>query len=110
MPTQTDFQELLDNCTRTYRYIGRINGYLMTGPNGNSIFLPDAGNINGSEINGTTVGSGDFGEYWTSTLGSDSYKAYVFWFYSEDFLMDECERNFGMSVRPVCVQSKKKRK
>ena len=110
MPTQTDFQELLDNCTRTYRYIGRINGYLMTGPNGNSIFLPDAGNINGSEINGTTVGNGDFGDYWTSTLGSDSYKAYMFWFYSEDFLMDECERNFGLSVRPVCVQSKKKRK
>ncbi len=109
MPTQTDFQELYDNCRRTYRYLGGTNGYLLTGPNGNSIFLPDAGNIIGSEINGTTVGNGDFGDYWTSTLGSSPYQAYIVWFYSDDFSGDVCERYFGLSIRPVCVQSKKKK-
>ncbi len=40
MPTRTEFQELLDECTWVYDTFNEINGYTVTGPNGNCIFLP----------------------------------------------------------------------
>lgn len=39
IPTKDDFQELLDYC----KWERVIKGYKITGPNGNSIFLPAAG-------------------------------------------------------------------
>lgn len=43
MPTYYDFQELCEQCTwRNYK-INEVEGYKVTGPNGNSIFLPSTG-------------------------------------------------------------------
>jgi hypothetical protein len=39
LPTQAEFQELIDKCTWT----ASTNGYTVTGPNGNSIFLKTDG-------------------------------------------------------------------
>lgn len=61
LPTSSDFAELNKECTWTLKTIDGHKGYLVTGPNGNSIFLPMAGlkeNQNKSQ-----VGSGGF--YWT---------------------------------------------
>lgn len=43
MPTEEQVKELLDNCTWEWTQIKNINGYKVTGKNGNSIFIPAAG-------------------------------------------------------------------
>ena len=40
MPTRAEFQELKNKCTWEWQQINGINGYLVSGTNGNSIFLP----------------------------------------------------------------------
>lgn len=43
MPTYTEINELKTNCNWEWSQINGKNGYVVTGPNGNSIFLPAAG-------------------------------------------------------------------
>ena len=43
MPTKDELKELLDNCTFEWTQINGVNGYKVTGINGNSIFIPAAG-------------------------------------------------------------------
>lgn len=43
MPTGDEFRELRDKCTWTSETLNGRNGYRVTGPNGNSIFLPCTG-------------------------------------------------------------------
>lgn len=42
MPTEQEFRELLDHCIRNSYTLKGTEGYIFTGPNGNSIFMPDA--------------------------------------------------------------------
>ena len=43
MPTKEHQQELIDNCTWVWTTCNGVNGQLVTGPNGNTMFLPAAG-------------------------------------------------------------------
>ena len=43
MPTIDEFQELIDECKWKRKKVGWNEGYIVSGPNGNSIFLPLAG-------------------------------------------------------------------
>ena len=43
IPTLKEIQELINNCTWEHTSISGVKGMLVTGPNGNSIFLPAAG-------------------------------------------------------------------
>lgn len=43
MPTKTEMDELRNNCEWEWTQISGVNGYIVTGKNGNSIFLPAAG-------------------------------------------------------------------
>ena len=43
MPTKAEQDELRNNCTWTWTTLNGVDGYRVTGPNGNSIFLPAAG-------------------------------------------------------------------
>ena len=45
MPTKEEFNELLSKCTWTWMTYKGINGYKVTGPNGDSIFLPAVGSF-----------------------------------------------------------------
>ena len=45
IPSKEQFQELIDNCTWTPSSLKLYMGFLVTGPNGKSIFLPCAGVI-----------------------------------------------------------------
>ena len=106
MPTQEEMQELMDNCDTTWTMMNDINGMLFTSrSNGNSIFLPAAGSRNGSDD------AGSFGFYWSSSLHTDGtdYARYLN-FGSDYYYMDYGSRYLGFTVRPVCVQTKKKRK
>lgn len=42
-PTREEMQELVDNCTWTNEVLNGTEGYRVTGPNGNSIFIPAGG-------------------------------------------------------------------
>lgn len=39
-PTRAEMQELIESCEWTWGQYNGVNGYQVTGPNGNSIFLP----------------------------------------------------------------------
>ena len=98
MPTTEEQRELLNNCTWKWTTLNGVNGYCVTGPNGNSIFLPAAGYRGGADINGT----GNYGSYWSSSLGSgSSYNAYSLGFNGSYYDRDGYGRYFGLSVRPV---------
>ena len=101
MPTKAEMEELRDNCTWTWITQGNVNGMKVTGPNGNSIFLPAAGYCNGS----SHYYVGEIGHYWSSTPNeSDTRSACFFDFgtFDRDDLDVHWEyRSYGHSVRPV---------
>ena len=107
MPTREECQELVDNCTWSWeQYSENKYGMRVTGPNGNSIFLPAGGYPNPSW---TRVGR--YGTYWTSsksTMISSSSTGSNFSYY---FCFDESTHEVtdyqgstyvGQLVRPVC--------
>ena len=96
MPTSTQFSELEDKCTWEWTTQNGIKGQKVTGPNGNSIFLPAVGS---GYDNGEGVGS--TGYYWTSTL-YDTSLARDFIYYM-DFLsyIGKRDRCSAHAVRPV---------
>lgn len=104
-PTVEDFQELIECCEWQWCIWGIYHGCLVTGKNGNSIFLHAGGCNNGS------IGFRDEsqGSYWTSSLSEeDESQAYRCCFsdglYDDEdvFFFDEiAERCSGMYIRPV---------
>lgn len=98
MPTCNELEELRNNCVWMWTTQNGVNGYNVTGSNGNSIFLPAGGWRYGS----TQYYAGEYGCYWTSMpydIGSRSA-------YSLDFAGGVCSfewfgRGYGFNVRPV---------
>ena len=98
MPTDAEFDELCDKCTWTWTSQGRHKGYKVTGPNGNSIFLPATGWRDGTDSNYV----GEYGYYWSGTLSSsDSGYARDLGFNSSGHGTRNNGRRFGRTVRPV---------
>ena len=99
MPTKAEQQELVDNCTWTWTTQNGVNGYKVTGPNGNSIFLPGAGYMYSSSL----YCAGSVGSYWSRSLNTDNPNhAYCVDFDSDNVGWSHYYRYFGLSVRPVC--------
>ena len=67
IPTYAEWQELLDNTTRTWTTQNGVNGQLFTASNGNSLFLPAAGYRYDSSL----YFAGGYGYYWSSSLYPD---------------------------------------
>jgi len=78
---------------------GTVKGYRIIGPNGNTIFLPAAGDIDGT----THYGIDTYGDYWSSSLRPDDPRqAQGFIFYSDGaFMLYNWSRHSGHSIRPV---------
>lgn len=98
MPTKEQFKELVDNCESE---VTTINGYLgrrfTSRSNGNSIFMPFAGYINGTGLNFR----GSNGDYWSSSLYSQTV-GYNLYFYSGGVFPANYDSRFnGFSVRAV---------
>ena len=76
LPTASDWEELFNLCSLEWTSIKGVDGYKVTGPNGNYIFLPAAGSRTMSEV----TGQGNKGYYLTGTAGSDNkyYTAFEF--------------------------------
>ena len=99
MPTLDEIGELCNECSWEWTTVNGVNGQKVTGPNGNSIFLPAAGYRSGTEL----YGRGASGHYWSGTLGEyDSYGACYLYFDSggRDWKYDY-GRYGGRTVRPV---------
>ena len=105
MPTMAEIQELVDFCEWTQARVNRVGGNRITGPNGNSIFIPNAGYWqNSSRYFDDDYPEGSFGLFWSATIGSGKNEeayiincenghgvvAYRYWY-----------RHFGLPVRPV---------
>ena len=98
MPTDADWTELMNNCTWTWTTQNGVNGSLVTGSNGNSIFLPAAG----SGIYTDLYYAGSEGEYWSSSLNTGhSNSAWYAIFNSDDIRRHSHSRIYGRSIRPV---------
>ena len=97
MPTEDEYKELLEKCTFTPETVDGMNGCMVTGPNGNSIFLPYAG----CYYDGTEVGKGTRALYWTSTLTTTKQKAAAFYITDDKPFMTYGYRRTGFSIRPV---------
>ena len=98
MPTRSEIGELIENCTWEWTSLNGVNGYKVTGPNGNSIFLPAAG-----FRYGTSSGYvGSYGGYWSSTPYEDyDGDAFSLYFGSDFYDWYWHARSNGQPVRPV---------
>ena len=98
MPTLDEMKELCKNCSWSLTTQNDVKGYKITGPNGNSIFLPAAG----FRYSTSLYYAGSNGLCWSATPYSDSGSAYSLgFFYSGHY--DSCTHlsDRGMPVRPV---------
>jgi len=104
MPTKEEWQELYNNTTVTWTTQNGVNGRLFTASNGNSLFLPAAGD----RFNSSLGYAGSDGCYWSSSLHTDGpYHAWYFGFQSGSYydVWNNGGRLYGQSVRAVRVGS-----
>ena len=89
IPTADDWTELRTECTWEWTALNGVNGRKVTGPNGNSIFLPAAGHRNDTGISYAD----SYGIYWSSSLH-----------YSRSELA--CSVDFGSQKVGMCIMVK----
>ena len=99
LPTEKEFQELIDNCTWEWTTQDGVNGFRVTSKiNANSIFLPAAGWRSGTSF----YDLGSDGYYWSATpFESDTGGAYFLSFLKNYRYTNFHYRFDGRSVRPV---------
>lgn len=97
IPTVADWVELQDKCTWTWTEQNGVKGCQVTGPNGNSIFLPATGSVSGH----VTYDDGTFGMYWLPNASTTGY-AYLYYFSPEYKDFSQYPRYTGLTIRPVC--------
>ena len=100
MPTFDEIKELLSNCTWEWTTQNGVNGYKVTGPSGNSIFMPAAGTRWSDGIDNEN----SFGGYWSSSLYPRiNGCAYLLLFrYDGSYEYEYNGSCGGRSVRAVC--------
>ena len=107
IPTKSEFEELLSYCDLEMTERNGVSGCLVTGINGNQIFLPATGYKNGE----SSLMSGSNGDYWSSTPESGRHDAYHFYFdvYNDNgsHSMSSYNRYYGRSVRAVSDRNPK---
>ena len=103
MPTEAEFQELIDNCdvmwTEDYNGTG-VTGCIFTSRvNGKSVFFPAAGECSDSSVNDV----GLWGYCWSASWRSYSYTlAWYFVINPGSQCMSSSNGYYGYSVRGVC--------
>ena len=98
LPTYEECTELVDSCTWEWTTQNDVDGYLVTGFTGNSIFLPAVGDRSST----SNAYEGWFGSYWSSTpYTNDTNKAYAINFEIDNIYVDDDSRYRGHAVRPV---------
>ncbi|MBO4587669.1 MAG: hypothetical protein J5711_02050 [Bacteroidales bacterium] len=105
IPTEVEWRELLNNTTSKWTTVNNVHGRKFTATNGNSLFLPAAGNMDGSGLDAADGG----GFYWTSSLAGDTDETYYYPNFAcalgfnsgKQLLSNSYYRYYGFSVRAV---------
>ncbi len=105
-PSNKDWKELKKYCKWKWTTINGQHGYLVTGKNNNSIFLPASGYrvYYGKRNQGAT------GAYWSASynpyINEESTFASYFHFNLHRAYMSSCTSGYEQQVRPVCSRRK----
>ena len=102
MPTYDELNELYSECTWAWTTQNGTDGYKVTGPNGNSIFLPAAGCRYDSNLSNADS------HYWSASL-YESYPSFAWDLYfhsSSDYYSNYTSRYLGCTVRAVAAVKK----
>ena len=98
MPTDEEYEELLDCCDWLFTDYQGANGYLVTGPNNETVFFVAAGFKQGAEAEYI----GDYGDYWSASVVPELIGASCSLGYSsKSYGRRRYARFAGRSVRPV---------
>ena len=105
MPTCEEINELYEECEWKWCTVNGIQGYQITGPSDNSIFLP----AGGVKIKSELQDHGKMGYYWTSERASEendygyAYELYILngMFATGQSPTRRCLPTLGLNVRPV---------
>ena len=98
VPSRGDFEELAKCCSHEWTSVNGVKGMLFTGPNGNSIFLPAAGDRYDCKAFHQNLR----GYYWSATpCKIDKDMAHSLFFYSANAYTVKCYRVRWQSVRLV---------
>lgn len=97
MPTGTEFDELCRKCRWSWTSSNGHKGCIVTGPNGNSIFLPATGYRYSTNL----ANVDEIGDYWSSTLSSSGVARNMAFNGDGQGTYEWFSRYAGLSVRPV---------
>ena len=95
MPTDEEFTELREKCTWTWTTQDGVKGYKITGPSGNSIFIPAAGFHYENGFN-----YGENGDYWSAEAGFPNNGIHLN-FYPDKQIKSTSYRYVGFPIRAV---------
>lgn len=98
IPSFEEWTELCNKCIWTWTTLNGIKGCIVESSiNGNSIFLPAAGDYSDY--------AGKFGYYWSSSLSASCpYYAFFVYFGADSVGRIDRERYLGISIRPVAEE------
>ena len=99
IPTAQQWNELISKCTWKESTKNKVKGYTVTGPNGNTIFLP----FSGCSYDGKDYGIGNYAYYWTSNnVSSNKSKARGAYIKTGvKSSITNLNRRTGVAIRPV---------
>lgn len=100
MPTKEEFQELIDNCTWTWKTTAQGQGYEFKSKiNDKSIFLCAAGMKDGDKL----IGKNDCGQYWVNPHDGNGKESERLLFSKMvgSRISSKKEKYHGLSIRPV---------
>lgn len=95
LPSEIQVAELIGNCK--WEWQDEHSGYLITGPNGNTMFLPAAGCVIGDGIKYEK----QFGYYWTGESSPANNFAKELLFGKGQINIESGRKNVGRSIRAV---------
>lgn len=105
VPTSAEFSELINYCSYSWTTKNGVNGYLFTGSNGATMFIPAAGfRINYNGYTSQTQGGGTMLMYWSSTKSSYEWEGQSFAFVlmgDESSLSANNTYNMTMTMTPI---------
>lgn len=97
MPTKLEIMELCEKTTIVYVNYNNVKGYRFIGPNGNSIFLPNAGYRDEYGLKG----AGGAGQYWSSSVNESNKNCSYSMIPSNSNKVTDNYRSCGLSIRAV---------
>ena len=103
IPSKANFEELISECSWKWITQNGVKGYQVTGPNGNTIFIPESGN---SMWESSIVFNG-VSELWTNELHTSKENYYVDAFYftsnSQTIYSGGVGRGDILAIRPIFI-------